>query len=57
LALDIWEFTLFKLYETPFAIDTKVNAEGLTLIEVEKHLFADCPGFGEFASRDELGAC
>ena len=33
-----------------------MNAQGLAVVEVEKHLFADRPGFGELLVRDELGA-
>ena len=45
-----------KFDEAPFAINAQVNAQGLAVIEIEKHLFADCPGFGEFLVRDELCA-
>ena len=34
-----------------------MNAQGLAVIEVEEHLLTDCPGFGEFASRNQFGAC
>ena len=56
LALNFWEFVVFELYEAPFAIYAEVNAQGLAVVEVEKHLFADGPSFVELLVRDEFGA-
>jgi hypothetical protein len=33
-----------------------VNAKGLAVLEVEEHLFADSPSFGELVVGDKFGA-
>lgn len=56
LTLNLWKFPVLELGEAPFAVDAKMDAKRSAVVEVEKHLFADGPGFGELSFGDEFGA-